>query len=971
MRKRKFKIFSILFVLGTLTYAQTSGSLKDADGFPEMDVEVKIKGSEKVAYTDENGVFNIDAKVGDVLLVKGKEILVTSADLGDLTAKLGYEEIVALETAVITGYSTQRKEEITAAVSVVDSKELLDSKSPNISNLLQGKVAGLRITSGSGQPGAAPSLRLRGRSSIYGNQEALWVVDGVIFHESPNLNPNDVETISILKDAAATSQYGSRGANGVVIVTTKRGRGQGLTINADYSSSFNTFNPGNFKVMSGSELYDMFGTMQGAPTLPTEVRNQNFDWVDNGTKTGVVQDANLSINSNTEKSNLYSTIGYYNEEGTVKGYKYERLSARLNLDQKISDRISFKPKLNATYTTKENRQHSLYNMYMNMPWDNPFASDGRAINPRDEGVTWYGRDLTNYYYDLQTNYSESENFDIQANLDFSWKISDAFTFESTNNVQYYTTTSTTYIDPSSIAGTAFDGSIYQYSDRRIVRLFNQMLRYNKKIGLHNLGAYVAYEYSDYEYKNISGTSQGIVPGTQILDNGANPFDNTGTKNDYAFQAGLAQFNYGYDNRYNFQASYRLDGSSRFGENNRYANFYAFSAGWNVSNEAFLRDSKIISNLKVRASYGVVGNVAPNYYTQYGLYALSGQYDGQPALIQDQYRNPDVTWETSKDTNIGLELGLFERVNMTLDLYNKNTDGLLHFVTFPNTAGWTGYWDNIGKINNKGIEFSFNANLLNPSSEFQWNVSFNIAKNINEVKAIYNDAPIYFDAIVGGNLKRIEVGRDIDSWYLRKWAGVDAATGNALWERVDPTTGEVTYVSNYNNATLQYVGESTPDFNGGFGTTMSYKGFTLSADFVYSSGGYAYNIGRELFDSDGAYPYYNQMKLEDDWSRWTPENTNATHPKLVFNNTSFSNKTSSRYLEDASFLRMRSVRLAYDFKAEHAKSIGLKGVRLYVSGDNLWTATKYTGADVESVISGDRTSNYPNPKRFTVGANLTF
>ena len=965
MRRQNFRLLSLFLLIGGAAFAQTSGTINDAYGIPESDIEIKIKGTDKVTFTDLDGNFSIDAKVGDILIIKGKEIKVTSENLGDLSSYFSSEDEIALETTVVTGYSIQRKEEVTASVGVVSAKDLMDTKSPNITNLLQGKVAGLNIVTGSGRPGSTSTMRVRGRTSISADGGALWVVDGVIFHGTPTINPNDVETVSVLKDAAATSQYGSRGANGVIIVTTKRGRGQGLTINVDYASSWNKFNPGNFKVMDGKQMFDNFKNMQGAPAIPDALENTNYDWVDNGTKIGAVQEANVTISSNSDKTNLYSSINYYDESGTVKGYDYERITARLNVDHKLTEKLIFKPKLNASFTNTDSREHSLYQMYLNMPWDKPYDDNGNVINPRAAGQTWYGRDYSNYYYDLQTNYGKGETFDIQANLDFQWKISDKFTFESTNNVQFYNGTSMSYTDPKSISGSAFDGQVYQFSGRRITRLFNQMLRYSEKINLHSINAYAAYEYSDYEYQDLSGTKQGIIPGSEILNNGANPFDTTGTKNDYAFQAVLGQVNYGFDNRYYAQASYRLDGSSRFGENNRYAHFYAFSGGWNISNEAFLKDSKTISNLKLRASYGVVGNAGTNYYMQYGLYSLSGQYNGQPALVQGQYRNPDVTWESTKDTNIGLEIGLFNRVNMTLDLYDKNTDRLLHYVRFPDTSGWSGYMANIGKVNNKGIEFSINANLLQPSSEFQWNVGFNIASNKNEIKELYND-----QAINDGLLRR-EVGHDIDSWYMRKWAGVDPDTGNPLWERVDPNTGEVSKVTNWNNATLQFVGKRTPNYYGGFNTNMSYKGFVLSANFVYSKGGEAYNAGRELFDADGAYPYYNQLQLQDGWSRWSESNRNATHPKLVFNNTSLSNKQSSRYLEDASFLRMRNIRFGYNFDNNVTSKLGVKSLGIYVSGDNLWTLTDYSGADIEAVISGDNTSNYPNPKRFTLGVNVSF
>jgi TonB-linked SusC/RagA family outer membrane protein len=976
MRKKQLSIFGLFFLLGSLTYAQTTGLIKDSDGFPEADVEVKIKGSDKTAYTDENGNFNIDAKIGEVLVIKGKEITVTSDNLGDLTSQFVTKvDNIDLGTAVVTGYSTQRKEEVTAAVSVVGGKDLVDTKSPNITNLLQGKVAGLRITSGSGKPGSTASMRLRGRTSISGNQDALWVVDGVIFHGVPIISPTDVETISVLKDAAATSQYGSRGANGVIIVTTKRAKTKGLTVNVDYSSSWNIFNKGKFRLMNSNELYDYYNQLTKMPAseIPSpDIKNKNFDWLENGTQIGEVRDGTLSISSNTESTNLYSTINYYNETGTVKGYEYERLTARINLEQKLSDRLTFKPKINATYTNDEDRQHSLFEMYTNLPWDIPFLPNGKAINPiadYDNGniKKWYSRDRSNYYYDLQTNYGKSDIFDIQGNLDFSWKISNSLTFESTNNVQYYTSTNMYYEDPKSMGASEYQGSISQGSTRRIVRLFNQMLRYNRKFGLHNLSGYIAYEYSDYDYKNLNGTKRGIIPGSEILNNGANAYSTGGTRNDYAFQGGIAQVNYGYDNRYYAQASFRYDGSSRFGADKRYAPFYAFSAGWNISNEEFLKDSKTFTNLKLRGSYGTVGNVGPAgaLYMPFGLYNLGDQYNGVPGIVQGQYKNPNITWEQTVDANVGLDVGLFNRINLVFEAYHKNTNRLLHYISFPNSSGWTGYYDNVGKVNNKGLEFTINASLFNPTSEFQWDVSFNIAKNINRVKELYNN-----NDIPNGS-QRITVGRDINSWYLRKWAGVDPANGSPLWEKVDPTTGEVKTTSNYSEATRQYVGTATPDFNGGFSTTMRYKGFALSADFVYSKGGYAYNSGRGFFDSDGKYYSYHQMVLQDGWSRWTPENRNATHPVLTYNNASNSAETSSRFLEDASFLRMRNIRLGYSFDANQIQKLGLKGLTLYISGDNLWTSTKYTGSDVESVISGDTTTNYPNPKRYTFGVNLTF
>src|SRR5690606_7829166 len=370
-------------------------------------------------------------------------------------------------------------------------------------------------------------------------------------------------------------------------------------------------------------------------------------------------------------------------------------------------------------------------------------------------------------------------------------------------------------------------------------------------------------------------------------------------------------------------------------------------------------------LRLRASYGEVGNTPTSLYASYSLYGLNGQYNGEPAAIPSQYNNKNVSWEKSRDVNLGLELGLFNRIDLTVDAYNKNTDGLLSYVKFPATAGWDGYWYNIGSINNKGLELAVNARVLDPQSPLQWNIGANWAANKNRIKNLKDGVDV-----PAGN-KRYSEGRDIDSWYMRHWAGVNQNNGAPLWEVVNPETGEVSTTSDYNKATLQFVGTSTPKYQGGINTSFLYKGISLTATFSYLHGAYAYNGGRELFDSDGAYPSYNQMILADGWSRWSPTNANATHPIASYNNNSASNKTSSRYLEDASFFRLRNVTLAYDFNPQLLSKLKLKSVNVFIAADNLWLSTKFTGLDPEAALFGDSTSQYPSPKRVTAGVNFTF
>jgi|GEM_PF-270712 len=1001
LKKNHFKASLLLSLVISSGYAVANETIKNADveistqqtvagkvtaaGSPVESVTVSLKEDpSKATKTNANGEFTIEAKNGETLVFNAMgylrvEKLVSTSQMNvELSAD---EEII--DEVVVTGYSTQKKENISASVVTIDQKKLQDTKSPNISNLLQGKVAGVDVANGTGKPGQGANIRIRGRNSISSGTAPLWVVDGVIAHGTPNINPNDIQTISTLKDAAATTQYGSRGTNGVVIVTTKSAANSGDGIfSVNLSSGVSKFNAGKFELMNSAELWDLYESFPNQTAIPdnitADVVNTDYDWMKNGSQAGWLNDFSASYMGKTEKTSIYSSVNYYDEKGSIKGYDYNRLSGRFNVEHKLSDRLTFKPKINATYTSYEDKQHSLYDMMLYMPWDSPYDDNGGIKNPQGDGSSkynWYSRDNNNYMHDLQYNYGKGQTFDIQANMDFSYRISDKFTFESMNNVAYYNQTSMRYEDPLSNSGMGNKGTIYQFSDKRIVRFFNQMLKYNETFGKHTVSGFAGYEYSDYSYSSLGLTGKGIAPGTEIVGNAADVLSKAGTKNDYSFQSGIIQGNYGYDDRYNAQVSYRLDGSSRFGKNSQYGSFYAVSGAWNIHNEEFF-NSSLINLMRIRASYGSVGNTPTDYYASFSTYGLAAQYNGEPAAILDQFQNANVSWEKAKDANIGLELGLFGRVNLTVDLYNKNIDQLLYYVEFPSTAGWSGYWQNIGSIRNKGVEVAVNGDLFKPESAFQWNLGVNFAHNNNRITSLLNDADI-----PKGDLRQFSVGRDIDSWYMRKWSGVNPEDGAPLWEVIDPATGEVSTTSNYNEATRQFVGTGTPKLQGGIASSMNYKGFSLNASLAFLTGAQTYNMAREYFDSDGAYPSFNQISFRDDWSRWTPENTNATHPVASYNNNSGSNKISSRYLEDASYIRLRNVTLSYNFAEEIASKLKMKGLGLFLSADNLWTATKFSGLDPESAMvgndnavdktEGDAISQYPAPKRFIFGLNLTF
>lgn len=950
------------------------GKVTSIGNEPLAGVSVVEKNTQNGTTTNEDGEFSISVSGSSSILVfsyigaESQEVTVGTQTY--ITVTLDLSDGI-LDEIVVTGYSSQRRGNITASVVTVDANELKKTvASPSVGNMLQGKVAGADIIAGTGRPGENPTIRIRGRSTISSETGILWVVDGVIAHGTPNINPNDVESISVLKDGAATTQYGSRGVNGVIVVTTKRAKEVGPgTITANLRTGTSSYNQGNFRLMNGQQLYDLFQEFSNQSALPTnispELQQADYDWLDNGTQAGRLNDFSLTYTGKTDRASIYAGGNYYKEEGSVKGYEYERLSARLNIDYDVTNKVTFKPKINVTYTSDESREHSLYQMYLNLPWDNPYNTDGSIKNPQAGGITWYGRDNSNYLYDLQYNYGESDIFDVQSNLDFEYRISDRFTFVSTNNAAYYHSAGLSYVDPQSNSGLGDAGRVSNSTAKRIVRFTNQMLRYNTSIDKHRVSAFTAYEYNDYVYQGFGATGKGIVPGSTILDATSEPQGINGTKNDYAYQSVMAQGEYNYDDRYSFQASFRRDGSSRFGRDTQYGNFWAVSGAWNVHNERFF-DVDAFNYLRLKASHGLVGNVPTALYASYSLYTLDAQYAGVPAGQMGQLGNNLVTWESTKASNIALEFGLYNRLNVTFEAYDKNTNDLLHRVVLPGTAGWAGYWANIGAVRNQGVELSIGADILPSASPFQWNLNFNIARNVNEVKELYNNQDIPNDN------QRISEGRDINSWYIRKWVGVDPENGNPQWERIDPTTGEVSIVNVFNQASLQFIDEtSTPDFYGGFTSSMEYKNVYLNANFAFSKGAYAYHSARQLFDADGAYPYYNQIVLRDGWSRWTPTNTDATHPLPVYNSQNASNGISSRYIEDASFIRLRNVTLGYRLPSTVSDKLGVKGIDVFLSGDNLWISTKFSGIDPEAALFGDATSQYPAPKRVLFGLNFSF
>jgi len=895
-----------------------------------------------------------------------------------------------IEEVVIVGYKKQRKETLTSSVAVVNGEDLKDVPSPNFHNLLQGKMAGVNVARSTGKPGELPTIRIRGLASLNGTNSPLYVIDGVIVHGTIDVPPDQMESVTVLKDAAATALYGSRGAAGVVVVTTKSGKGNSIGIN--FVNSYNYYNMGKFKVMNSEQQKERFmqfaenginlaatlSALSNGTVNSLDQITEDFDWIKHATQVGKVVDANINFNSSKDGSKTYLFGGYYSEEGTVRGFKYEMLHARFNNENQINDWFKVSPKTFFKYEMTKSQEHS--REYMKLPWDNPYFPDGSLKNIVDDpNIVWFSRDRGNYLYDRDLYYGKDNVFQAQGNIDFEIKLTENFSISSTNGLTYYRSDGFGYEDPETFGGRAPDkrGSTSSSVATRWTKYTNQMLRYDNQWDddKHKLNALIAYEYMDYMYKSFGAGAKKIIPGTRVLGGAEANGIPSGTQNEYAFQSILSNAEYSYDDRYLFQASIRTDESSRFAPENRRGWFWGISGGWNIHNENFFADintKNIIDKLKIRASYGVQGNAPTNYYVSYNL--VSQQvYEDQIALIPSQLGNRDIRWESLYQTDMGFDITMLNnRLNIIFDFYNKDTKDLITSIPLSHMTGFQNKTANIGTLRNRGIDIAVDFDIIK-RSDLIWNMAVNFSRNVTKFVELYQN-----DQITGQYIR--SEGSKYLTYRLKEWAGVDEATGDPLWwKETINSDGEVQreVTNNWDQATYQVLNKTRmPDFTSGLNSAVSYKNFTFSVNAYFSIGGYVYHNARNLFDSDGTYPGYNQMVMHKDWIRWKPgdpdgTNHKATHPSLIYADTRKTREASTRYLEDATFVKIRNISLAYDVPKKLLLDNYFKSVRVYMSLDNFFRFTKFSGIDPEAGYSGEAGQGYPIPKGFTIGLNLSF
>ncbi|MDR0422199.1 MAG: TonB-dependent receptor [Proteiniphilum sp.] len=972
-----------------------SGRVTDDLGEPLIGATVFEKGTTNGVVADFDGNYSIKVKDRNAVLIfsyigqKTEERTVGNQSVLNIVLESDSSE---LDEIIVVGYGTQRKSSITGAIATVDIDKMKNITSPGVSNMLQGKIAGVVATPLSGQPGQGVTIRVRGLGTIQGNKDPLWVIDGVVGNAIAELNPNDIESISVLKDGSATALYGSRGANGVILVTTKRAAMGIAQIDATARLGVSQLQRGNLEMMNGAEYYDYMvtahrnsGILKDQHWLQPYLKNQNTDWWDIATQNALTQNYNIGYRYGNDKIRSYISTDYYNEEGTIKGFVYDRFTLRTNTDYIVNRKLTIKAKLATSYRETDNQEHSLsYTSYT--PWDTPRDSKGNlkdgsqgmpskevaeTADPRDY---WYSDGGSNYLYDRHLNWSRTRNNAMDLGLGFDYKLLEFLTLESNNKFGFGNNYTETYTDPYSRGGKAKNGTIENRSYNTRAIYTNQMLRLLKTFGeSHEINAFLGYEYDERRVWDSSGESSNMIPGNEVLSGGTTETPVVkGSKTEEKNAAYIFNGNYAFDGKYLFQVSARRDGSSRFGTGKRWANFWSLGAGWNMHEEELIRSLRFINELKPRVSYGITGNQPSGAYEWTTKLSSTMEYGSKVALYSNYQGNPNLSWEETASLDFGLDMRLFNRVGITFDAYTKKVKNLLYLRHLPAVTGYNRQTANDGRLENSGFEITVTPEIIK-TKDLYWDVSFNLGYNKNKITYLPNGDDLAFQAVA--------VGYPYFNFYMREWAGVDAMTGRPLWFVTDKDTGEKTATGDWNKATSVLLDASpSPEFSGGFTTSLAWKNLSFNAAFTYSAGAKIYNGRRSgALDRDCERPSQPAMRLADGWSRWEKPGDIATHPQLMVGGNNSASQESTRYLENGDYLKLKTVSLAYSLPKRWLTSMGVSDFSISVGGENLFTITKFSGDDPEILLSdrfnGTTSSSsgqlYPTVRRFTLGLNLKF
>jgi len=964
-----------------VTITGTVTMLNDGSSLPG--VSVLEKGTENGTITNIDGFYSLTvADIGSVLVFSyiGFKTIEIPANTIVINIKME-QNVEMLDEMVVVGYGKESKKLLTGSVSVIGASDISDKPISNINEVMQGKSTGVQVVANSGTPGGGISVKVRGVSSINAGSEPLYVIDGIpvitgdysqigfsgqSINAVSDINPNDIESITVLKDASASTIYGARASNGVVLITTKKG-----ALLQKTRINFNSY----FGVQQVVNKLDMLNATEfmnykneasiaegGLPIYSQEQIDNNTidtDWLNEVLQTAPISNYELSAAGGTQKTKFFISGGYFNQQGTLIGTSYERFNGRVNIDYKVNKWMNIGTNIGLSYS-KNNRKEgdqSLNSPLANaiaMPAiypvynpDNTYNDDGPFANPVsignlhiNEGYTF--RNIANVFADIN----------ILEGLSFSTKIA----------ADYYNLREHTYDPPTTRQGGKYNGLGIESTSNVNNIVSNNILRYVFEINaLHHFRTLAGYSFEKYQRRSTYLRGQNFPnENFQWIASAANITEGSASALDKGLNSYFGEMKYDYNYKYLLTLSGRIDGSSNFGENHKYGIFPAAAAAWRVSMEDFFNVS-FINDLKLRASYGITGNDGIPSFKSLNLYSSGANYLGNPGIYPSQLPNPDLKWESTAQFDIGFDMLLFNnRISLTFDYYNKYTKDLLLYRPIPQSSGFSSIMSNIGEMKNNGIELALSAKII--ERDFVWSFIANLSLNRNEVTKLYNNQPI---EQIGRGDNSVRVGEPIGVFYNYESLGVDPSTGDIVFSDLDGD-GEIT------ENDRKVIGDPNPDFFGGITNDFSYKNITLSVFLQFSYGNDVFNGTRRYIESMKG----QDNQLHDIIYRWRQPGDISSIPRATTADLNNNDRASSRFIEDGSYLRVKNLKLSYNFSERILKKIKVNKFEVFVMAQNLLTFTNYSGMDPEVNYAGSDNLRYgtdfftyPSARTISFGLNL--
>ncbi len=1052
--KRVLFLLTFIFMgigMATAQTATITGKVySEADGEPVFGASVFVVGTSVGAGTDMDGNFTIENVPATATTLRVSYVGMTTQEVKILRDKpmkiVLVEDGLSLDEVVVTAYGTQKKGSFTGSSATIKSENLENLQISNVARALEGTAPGVQIAMTSGQPGSSATIRIRGIGSINSSAAPLIVVDGMPYDGSlSSINPTDIERMDVLKDASSTALYGSRAANGVIMITTKKGNVQKSRVTFDASYGVNQRGIGEYDIMkdpgqymktywnmlrnqgmtgeeASAELYNRLGynpylcdngaIIDAEGNLTTAARRYTDDWAKEAIVSGERQEYNMTVQGGSEKSTHFLSLGYLSDEGIVRKSDFNRLSFRANGDYTINKFIKVNGALSYSRGEQNSQNSSLtsytntfmftqkiapiYPVYAYDANGNMIMTDGKPVYDFGNGV--YGSRAfgsnQNVVASDDANQNQNINDAMTSRVGATFTFLKDFQFQVNGGYDVTNSATNTFQTPSFGDAQQFGGRAYKYRTRVQSMTVNELLTWKKAFGNHHFDVLVGHENYGFEYAYLAtAKTKFFSPTIAEFDNALTMETMSSSTDEYKIESYFGRVNYDFAERYHISGSIRRDGSSRFHKDNRWGTFWSAGASWVVSKEQFMKKAGWVDNLVVRASYGSVGNddiyypgtTSSNYYPWKTQYRVSNS-DGSFAISEYYLGNKDLTWETSYNFNVGFSANLFKNVlALDVEYFHKKTVDMLYNVPQPMSSGISSISQNALTMINKGVEYTVGVNIPMPAG-IKWNWALtgthytNMVTDIPETKRV--------DGITHESYYNIREGHSVYDFYYYKSAGVDEATGKALWymdveeyamdadgnyildEEGQPVVNTVEMggkTDDYTAATKYYIGTALPDLVGGISTNFSWKGLDFGVQTNFQIGGQIYDAMYMGLMHAGSTAGGNWHK--DIENAWTPENTKTDVP--VLNGDQNANVFSDRFLIGADYFNIKNITIGYTLPKNWTRKAQIENARIYFSADNVALFSKRKGLDPRQYISGQSQANYSAIRTMSMGVSLTF